>query len=120
MVRRAAGSGGILRNTGINFESDGLTGYPTLDPTASNTYGTAVGVNVLGANFRDQLVLEAAALGSYGSEGFRRVAGDQYAMGARYQRPLNHRWILRMDSMVGFLRNAEDIVGSRVELRWKF
>ncbi len=30
-VARAAGSGGILRNTGINFESDNLTGYPTLD-----------------------------------------------------------------------------------------
>lgn len=119
-VARAAGSGGILRNTGINFESDGLTGYPTLDPTAANTYGAALGLNMLGANYRDQLVLEAAALGSYGSATTRRVAGDQYATGVRYQRPLSYRWILRMDTMYGFLRNAEDIVGSRVELRWKF
>ena len=119
-VARAAGSGGILRNTGINFESDALTGYPTLDPTGANTYGAALGVNVLGPNFRDQLVIEAAALGSYGSESLRRVPGDQYATGVRYQRPLSHRWILRMDSMIGFLRNAEDIFGSRVELRWKF
>ena len=119
-VARAGGSGGILRNTGINFETDGLTGYPTLDPTAANTYGAAVGANMLGPNFRDQIVLEAAALNTYGSSAFRRVAGDQYALGIRYQRPLSHRWIFRADSMVGFLRNAEDIYGNRVELRWKF
>ncbi|MAT15326.1 MAG: hypothetical protein CMJ46_08665, partial [Planctomyces sp.] len=47
-VARAAGTGGILRNTGINFETDGLTGYPTLDATGANTYGGAVGVNWLG------------------------------------------------------------------------
>ncbi len=119
-VARAAGSGGILRNTGINFETDGLTGYPTLDPTAANTYGAALGLNMLGANFSDQLVVEAAALGSYGSSAFKRVAGDQYAVGVRYQRPLSHRWIFRADSMYGFLRNAEDIFGNRIEFRWKF
>lgn len=119
-VARAGGSGGILRNTGINFETDGLTGYPTLDPTAANTYGAALGLNMLGANFRDQLVLEGAALGSYGSSNFKRVAGDQYAVGVRYQRPLSYRWIFRADSMYGFLRDAEDIFGNRIEFRWKF
>lgn len=119
-VARAVGAGGVLRNTGINFESDNLTGYPTLDATASNTYGASLGLNMLGANFRDQLVVEAAALGAYGSNGSRRVAGDQYATGVRYQRPLSHRWILRLDAMYGFLRNANDIAGSRVEMRWKF
>ncbi len=119
-LARAAGAGGILRNTGINFETDGLTGYPTLDPTAANTYGAALGLNMLGANFCDQLVLEAAALGVHDGIGARRVAGDQYATGVRYQRPLSHRWIFRTDAMYGFLRNAEDIVGSRVEFRWKF
>ncbi len=119
-VARAAGSGGILRNTGINFETDALTGYPTLDPTAANTYGAALGLNLLGANFRDQLVIEGAALGSYGSTAFKRVAGDQYAVGVRYQRPLSHRWIFRTDSMFGFLRNEQDIFGNRIEFRWKF
>jgi len=38
-VARAGVSGGILRNTGINFEIDGLNGYPTLDATASDTAG---------------------------------------------------------------------------------
>ena len=119
-VARAGGSGGILRNTGINFETDGLTGYPTLDPTAANTYGAALGLNILGANFRDQLVVEGAALGSYGSSNFKRVAGDQYAAGVRYQRPLSHRWIFRADSMYGFLRNEQDVFGNRIEFRWKF
>ena len=36
-------AGGVLRNTGILFESDNLTGYPTLDPTANDTYGAALG-----------------------------------------------------------------------------
>ena len=30
-LARAAGTGGVLTNTGIDFETDGLTGYPTLD-----------------------------------------------------------------------------------------
>ncbi len=79
-----------------------------------------MGLNILGANFRDQLVLEGAALGSYGSGSFKRVVGDQYAMGVRYQRPISHRWIFRADSMYGFLRNAEDNFGNRIEFRWKF
>lgn len=119
-VARAVGSGGILRNTGINFETDALTGYPTLDATATNTYGAALGLNMLGANFRDQLVIEAAALGAHSDDGFRRVAGDQYATGVRYQRPLSYRCIFRTDAMYGWLRSSEDIVGSRMELRWKF
>ncbi len=55
-------TGGILNNVGINFESDGLTGYPTLDATGVNTVGGALGVNLLGYNFSHQLVLEVAGL----------------------------------------------------------
>jgi hypothetical protein len=119
-VARAAAAGGILRNTGINFETDNLTNYPTLDSTGNNTYGAAVGVNMLGANISHQLVLEAAALGATGSPQFRNTPGDQYAFGVRYQKPLSHRWIFRADSMYGWLRNSEDIFGNRIELRWKF
>ena len=36
-VARAGGAGGVLRNTGILFESDNLTGYPTLDATGNDT-----------------------------------------------------------------------------------
>lgn len=119
-LARAGGAGGILNNTGINFESDGLTAYPTLDPTAVNTVGGALGFNILGQNFDKQLILEVAALSANGSQQFRNAAGDQVALGVRYQLPLNNHVILRADSMVGFLRNSRDIQGNRVELRWKF
>ncbi|HXH38382.1 MAG TPA: hypothetical protein VNN08_07120, partial [Thermoanaerobaculia bacterium] len=33
-LARGADSGGVLRNTGITFESDGMTAYPTLDAKA--------------------------------------------------------------------------------------
>lgn len=74
----------------------------------------------MGTNFSHQLILEAAALGTSGSQEFRNAAGDQYALGLRYQKPLNNAWIFRTDHMYGWLRDAEDIRGSRVELRWKF
>lgn len=117
---RAGGTGGILNNVGINFETDALTGYPTLDVTGHNAYGAALGVNLMGTNFSHQLVLEAAALGTSGSQEFRNAASDQYALGLRYQKPLNNAWIFRTDHMYGWLRDSEDIRGSRVELRWKF
>ena len=119
-VARAAGSGGILRNTGINFETDGLTAYPTLDATGNNTYGAALGLNILGNNFSQQLVMELAALAATGNPQFRGALGDQYAAGVRYQKPLSHRWIFRADSMYGWLSNSEDIYGNRIEFRWKF
>lgn len=119
-LARAGGTGGILNNVGINFESDGLTGYPTLDASGVNTVGGAVGLNLLGHNFSHQLVLEVAGLKANGSAQFRNAAGDQYAAGIRYQRPINNAWIFRTDHMFGFLRGAEDIRGSRVELRFKF
>jgi|694.fasta_scaffold02839_2 hypothetical protein len=119
-VARAAGAGGVLRNTGINFESDNLTGYPTLDATGFNTYGTAVGLNMLGPNFRDQWVVEAAALGTHGSEEIRVAPGNQYALGTRYQKPLNHCTLIRTDLMYGWMLDQRDVAGVRVEFRWKF
>ncbi|MCA9190885.1 MAG: hypothetical protein KDB03_03945, partial [Planctomycetales bacterium] len=77
-VARAGGAGGILTNTGINFEFDALTAYPTLDATGHNTFGGALGLNILGANFGHQLVLELSALGVTGSQQFRNAPGDQY------------------------------------------
>jgi len=119
-VARAAGAGGILRNTGINFETDGLTNYPTLNATGANAYGGATGINMLSADFRKQLVLEFAALDPYGNNTFGRAAGPQYAIGARYQKALNNWTILRLDAMNGWLDDAPDIYGMRSELRWKF
>lgn len=43
-LARGPGTGGVLVNTGILFETDGLTGLPTLNATAANRYGGAFGV----------------------------------------------------------------------------
>jgi hypothetical protein len=117
---RAANSGGVLRNTGINFETDGLTGYPTLSATGSNTYGMATGVNLLTSDFRRQLVLEFAAMDRYGADTSFSPAGAQYALGTRYQQSITNWTLFRFDLMAGMLEDAPDIYGSRFEVRWKF
>jgi hypothetical protein len=111
---------GPLKNTGINFESDLLTGYPTLDDSGNDTYGGAFGVDLLGRQFDRQLILEAAVLQAFGDPAERIAPGDQYAAGVRYQRRLNKSLLLRADAMHGWLENTNDIDGVRVELRHKF
>ena len=117
---RGAIAGGVLRNTGILFESDFLTGYPTLDATANDAWGGALGLIILTSNFDQQLILEVAALQAMDSAAPRNATGDQYGAGVRYQIPLNNAWILRTDGMYGFLRDSDDIHGLRIELRHKF
>ena len=113
-------AGGVLRNTGILFESDILTGYPTLDPTANDTYGAALGLSLMPQNFGQQFILEAAYLGVMGDDIGRNATGDQKGVGFRYQLPLNNSVIFRMDGMFGYLNNSEDISGIRMEIRKKF
>ena len=55
-----------------------------------------------------------------GEDPNRNAAGDQYGLGFRYQLPLSNSVILRVDGMQGFLRNADDNRGLRVEMRHKF
>jgi hypothetical protein len=119
-VARAAGSGGILRNTGINFESDNLTGYPTLDATGSNAYGGAIGINILSSDFSRQFVVEFAALDTYGDAALSTAPGAQYGLGTRWQKSLSNWTLVRVDLMHGWLDNAPDIFGTRAEFRWKF
>ena len=119
-VGRALGAGGILKNTGINFDTDNLTGYPTLDPTGANAYGGAVGLNMLTADFRRQVVLEIAALEAYGDRRLRNATGEQYALGGRYQQTLTNWTLIRFDAMYGWLEGSDDLVGTRAEWRWKF
>jgi len=118
--RSAARLQGPLKNTGINFESDLLTGFPILDDTGNNTYGAAIGVDLLGGSFEQQLILEFAALQVFDEPASRVAVGDQYAVGARYQKPLNNSLIFRADVMHGWLDNSDDIFGGRIELRKKF
>jgi hypothetical protein len=114
-LARGGDSGGVLRNTGITFESDGLTGYPTLDPTAHDAYGGAVGVEYL-FNLDRQIVVEAATVQRRGNN----VFGSEHSIGARYQHPFTPTWILRLDAMKGWREGRRDIFGARVELRRKF
>lgn len=114
-LARAIDSGGVLKNTGINFESDGVTAYPTLDARANDSYGAAVGLEKLWGVSR-QVVIEGAIVQRMNSGG----PGSEYALGVRYQYPLNHAWILRADAMHGWRQNRNDVYGVRLELRRKF
>lgn len=119
-LARAPGAGGILNHVGINFETDGLTGYPTLDASANNTFGGAIGLNLLPQDFSQQLVTEFAFVQAFGDPSTRVAAGDQYGLGLRYQIPISNAVILRMDAMHGFLENSDDVSGARFEFRHKF
>jgi hypothetical protein len=116
---RNGDAGGILFNTGILFETDGLTGFPKLDDTGQDTYGAALGVNYL-FDFEQQIVLEAATVQVHGDPVGRAAKGDQYAVGARYQRKLSLAWIFRADAMYAVRENDSNLAGVRTEIRRKF
>jgi hypothetical protein len=115
-LARGGDSGGVLRNTGITFESDGVTGYPTIDPTARDSYGGAVGVEYLFKDLNHQIVLEAATVERRGNN----LLGAEHAVGARYQHPFTSTWIIRLDAMKGWRQGRSDVSGVRLELRRKF
>lgn len=114
-LARGGDSGGVLRNTGLAFESDGLTGYPTLDATAKDSFGGAAGVEYLFKLDR-QIVFEMATVQRRGNS----TLGTEHSVGARYQHPFTKVWILRLDAMKGWRQGRKDIFGVRVEFRRKF
>lgn len=116
---RNADAGGILLNTGILFETDGMTGYPTLDSSGRDTYGGAIGLEYL-FNLEQQIVVEAATVQTMGNPANRTTRGDQYGVGARYQRNLTKAMLFRADAMYGWRENDVNIAGVRTEFRWKF
>ena len=118
-VARANGSGGILRNTGINFDTDGLNGLATLDTSASDTAGGSIGIDLIGNDLDRQLLLELTYLTPHGSKN-SAVPDDQFAAGARYQFPISNATLLRFDTMYGWRRGLEDVYTTRMEYRWKF
>src|SRR5207244_10466076 len=115
-IARAADAGGVLKNTGINFEADGLTGYPTLNATAKDSYGGALGLEYL-FNLDRQIIFEVARVEPRNNS----LPGSQTAVGARYQYPIPNRpWIIRLDAMKGWRQGQTDIYGARLEFRRKF
>ncbi len=120
-LARDFGAGGILKNTGINFETDGLTGFPKLDDSANDAWGGAAGLEYLFALDR-QVIVEVATVLPFGDDDrIDRVAkGDQAAIGIRYQQPLSKNWILRSDAILASREGESDLAGIRFELRLKF
>ncbi len=113
-----ADDSGILKNTGILFETDGLTGFPKLDDTGHDSFGGAIGVSYL-FNLDRQIVVELARVQTFEDDG-NGAGDDQTGIGIRYQHPIAPAWILRTDAMVGFRKNQDDLFGTRFEIRRKF
>jgi hypothetical protein len=110
---------GILKNVGINFETDALTGYPKLDDSGSNAFGGAIGLQYL-FNLDQQLVFEVAMVQPFKDDG---IGADdaQYGFGVRYQVPLDRAWLFRADATYQILDGGdEDNFGLRAEFRRKF
>jgi hypothetical protein len=110
---------GILKNVGINFETDALTGYPKLDDTGSNAFGGAIGLQYL-FNLDQQLVFEVAMVQPFEDDG---IGADdaQYGFGVRYQVPIDRAWLFRADATYQILEgDDEDNFGIRAEVRRKF
>jgi hypothetical protein len=112
---------GILKNVGINFETDALTGYPKLDDSGSNAYGGAIGlIYLFGADLGQQLVFEFATVQPFQDDGIG-AREPQYAFGVRYQIALTRAWLLRADATYQIKEEQdENDFGVRLELRRKF
>ena len=112
---------GVLKNTGLNFETDAITQFPKLDDTGNNTWGGALGLQYL-FNLEQQIVVEFATNQVFEgkAEPGRPAFDDEYAVGIRYQRPITNAWIVRADAMYGWRDGVDDIRGARLELKRKF
>jgi hypothetical protein len=114
-LARGGDAGGVLRNTGITFESDGMTAYPTLDAKAHDSFGGALGLEYL-FDLAHQIVVEGSVVERMNGN----TAGAEYGIGVRYQQPISPDLIIRFDAMKGWLQGQKDIYGVRAELRLKF
>ena len=109
---------GLLKNVGINFETDALTGYPKLDDTGSNAWGGAIGLQYL-FNLDQQLVFELAMVQPFENDGIG-AKDAQYGIAVRYQIPIDRAWLFRADATYQILEGTEDNFGIRTEVRRKF
>lgn len=110
---------GILKNVGINFETDALTGYPKLDDTGTNAFGGALGIAYL-FDLDQQLVFELAVVQPFEDDGIG-AQDTQFGVGVRYQLALNQAWVFRADATYQITQGLdEDNFGIRAEIRRKF
>ena len=104
---------GILKNVGINFETDALTGYPKLDDTASNAFGGAIGLQYL-FNLDRQIVFEVAMVEPFEDDGIG-AQDTQFGFGVRYQVPINRAWLFRADATYQVLAKADEDIEDTFE-----
>lgn len=111
----------VLNNVGILFEGDGITNFQTLDNTANDTYGGAIGLEYL-FNLDQQLVFEFATVQVAGGQNAldRNLSDDQYGYAIRYQIPFTNELIFRADAMYADQVGQKDLYGVRTEIRLKF
>ena len=109
---------GLLKNVGINFETDALTGFPALDDTGSNTFGGALGLQYL-FDLDQQIVVEFAMVQPYGDPEVG-AKDPQYGFGLRYQIPITRAWLIRADATYQILEGVKDSSGVRLEVRRKY
>lgn len=129
-LARGGANGGVLKNTGINFEKDNLTLTTTLDDTAQDTYGAALGIEYLCDPFglsddrlgiNGQIVVEFAFVRELeGGESKIANEGSQYAFGLRFQQALSQATIIRVDANYIIQEDEEELSSIRFELRRKF
>jgi hypothetical protein len=117
-LARNADAGGVLLNTGITFESDGITNYPTLDASAKDSFGGAIGWGHLFPKLNSQLVVEGSVVERMNDN----TSGSQYGVGVRYQHKIWNAWIIRADAMHGWIQGKgnKNVHGVRLEIRRKF
>lgn len=115
--QKAAGTGN-LKQVGLSFETDALTGFPRLNDTGADAIGGAIGVEYL-FGLEQQIVGEIAFQTPWDDE--EGITDTQVGFGLRYQRPLSNRLIFRADAMYGLLLGSgnRDLAGIRTELRLK-
>ena len=110
---------GILKNVGINFETDALTGYPKLDDSGSNVWGGAIGLQYL-FDLDEQFAFEVAMVQPFEDDGIG-ARNAQYGFGVRYQIPIDRAWLFRADATYQILEGeGADSFGMRAEIRRKF
>ena len=115
--QKAAGTGN-LKQVGLSFETDNLTGFPRLDDTGHDAIGGAVGIEYL-FGFDQQIVGEIAFQTPWDDQ--EGIQDSQVAFGLRFQRPLTNRLIFRADAMYGLIFGPDtpNLAGVRAELRLK-
>jgi len=111
---RGNGVGGAIANMGILFAGVGIGPYVSpLDNNPQDTYGFALGYQLLFAHGRRQLIFE------YGFKQNEDI-NDNQAIGARLQQALGQHYIIQLDAYYSKVENLDDGLGTRAALRVKF